>query len=169
MSATATRETADERAERHAERRFNVLVQRNLTRNFLIHLFHGMFGQTGFRLLNAPTFLPAFVLLLSEGSDFAVGLALSIQSFGLALTPMVAANLIQHRHRVLPTGMVIGALMRASVLWIALSGLLLPASLALPSVYFGGISKRRARRRARRNLSWSPANSFSIGAGSRGA
>ena len=60
-----------QRAQRRAERRYNVAVQRHLTRNFLAFLVHGMLGQTGFRLLNAPTFLPAYMLLLS-GSDVLV-------------------------------------------------------------------------------------------------
>ncbi|MDH5737771.1 MAG: MFS transporter, partial [Gammaproteobacteria bacterium] len=63
-------------AARHAERRYQLEVKRHLTRNFLAHLFHGMLGQTGFRLINAPTFLPAYVMMLSGGSQMAVGLAL---------------------------------------------------------------------------------------------
>ena len=33
-------------------------TRRNLPFNFRLLLLHGMFGQTGFRLVNAPTFLP---------------------------------------------------------------------------------------------------------------
>ena len=40
-------------------------VNRNLKRNFIAHLCHGLLGQTGFRLVNAPTFIPAYVLMLS--------------------------------------------------------------------------------------------------------
>ena len=120
---------------RRAERRYQVFVQRNLTRNFSVHLIHGMLGQTGFRLLNAPTFLPAYVLFLS-GSDFAVGLALALQSLGMALTPLIGANLIEHRARVLPMGFITGGAMRLSVLGIALSGLLLPPDQALLAIYF---------------------------------
>ncbi len=120
---------------RRAERRYQVFVRRNLTRNFVVHLIHGMLGQTGFRLLNAPTFLPAYVLFLS-GSDFAVGLALALQSLGMALTPLVGANLIEHRARVLPMGFITGGAMRLSVLGIALSGLLLPPAQALVAIYF---------------------------------
>jgi MFS family permease len=94
-----------------------------------------MLGQTGFRLLNAPTFLPAYVLFLS-GSDFAVGLALALQSLGMALTPLIGANLIEHRARVLPMGFITGGAMRLSVLGIALSGLLLPPAQALVAIYF---------------------------------
>ena len=120
---------------RRAERRYQVFVRRNLTRNFSVHLIHGMLGQTGFRLLNAPTFLPAYVLYLS-GSDFAVGMALALQSLGMALTPLIGANLIEHRARVLPMGFLTGGAMRLSVLGIALSGLLLPPAQALLAIYF---------------------------------
>ncbi len=121
--------------DRRAERRYQVFVRRNLTRNFSVHLIHGMLGQTGFRLLNAPTFLPAYVLYLS-GSDFAVGMALALQSLGMALTPLIGANLIEHRARVLPMGFLTGGAMRLSVLGIALSGLLLPPAQALLAIYF---------------------------------
>lgn len=121
--------------QRRAERLFQVAVRRNLNRNFTVHLIHGMLGQTGFRLLNAPTFLPAYVLFLS-GSDFAVGAALSLQAFGMTLTPLIGANLIEHRPRVLPMGFVTGGAMRVSVLGIALSGLLLPPTWALGAIFF---------------------------------
>lgn len=120
---------------RRAERLYQVDVRRSLTRNFSVHLLHGMLGQTGFRLLNAPTFLPAYILLLS-GSDLAVGMALALQAFGMALTPLIGANLIEHRPRVLPMGFVTGGAMRLSVLGIALSGLVLPPGYALGAIFF---------------------------------
>ncbi len=112
-------------AARHAERRYEIQIQRDLSRNFVAHLAHGMLGQTGFRLLNAPTFLPAYIMLLSGGSQFMVGVALSIQALGMMITPLVGANLITHRKRVLPVGFLTGGAMRASVLAIALSGFFL--------------------------------------------
>jgi MFS family permease len=120
---------------RRAERRFEVTVGRNLTRNFVAHLLHGMLGQTGFRLVNAPTFLPAYILLLSNGSNIAVGAALSLQSLGMMVTPFFGATLIEHRPKVLPVGMIIGTAMRLSVLGIALSGLLLPPEQALIAIF----------------------------------
>jgi MFS family permease len=120
--------------ERHAERRYQLQVQRNLTRNFIVHLGHGMLGQTGFRLLMAPTFLPAYILLLSGGSQFVVGLALSVQALGMMLTPMVGANLIEHRRRVLPVGFLTGGAMRTMVLLIALSGFFLEGDATLVAV-----------------------------------
>ena len=113
------------RADRHAEQRYEIFVQRNLTRNFFAHLVHGMLGQTGFRFINAPTFIPAYLLMLSGGSNFVVGLALSLQGFGQMLTPMIGANLISHRQRVLPIGFMVGAMMRLCVLFMGIAGLVL--------------------------------------------
>ena len=121
----------DSPALRRAERRYQIEVQRNLTWNFSAHLFHGMLGQTGFRLINAPTFLPAYIMLLSGGSEFIVGLALSLQAFGMMLTPMLGANLIESRKRVLPLGFLIGGLMRTTILLIALAGLCLTGEATL--------------------------------------
>ncbi len=118
-----------------AERYYQLQVRRNLKRNFAAHLAHGLLGQTGFRLLTAPTFLPAYVLLLSNGSTVAVGIALAMQSLGMAITPLLGANLIEHRKRVLPMGFLIGGGMRAMVLCIALAGLLLSPSSALLAIY----------------------------------
>ena len=127
-----TKKPASPRAERH----YQLRIRRNLQRNFAAHLAHGLLGQTGFRLLTAPTFLPAYILLLSNGSTVAVGIALAMQSLGMAITPLLGANLIEHRTRVLPLGFLIGAGMRAMVLCIALAGLLLSPSSALLAIYF---------------------------------
>jgi MFS family permease len=122
------------RAARHAERRYELQVKRDLNRNFFAHLVHGMLGQTGFRLINAPTFLPAYIMLLSDGSELMVGLALSLQALGMAVTPLVGANLIEHRKRVLPVGFLVGGMMRLSILLIALSGLLLSGTQTLVAI-----------------------------------
>lgn len=119
-----------------AELVYDRYVHKHLTRNFMAHLGHGLLGQTGFRLLSAPTFLPAYIAMLSGGSALAVGLAPALQAFGMLLTPLIGANLIEHRRRVLPVGFVTGGLMRAMVLCIALSGLLLPERWALYAVCF---------------------------------
>ncbi|MEE4280533.1 MAG: MFS transporter [Pseudomonadales bacterium] len=121
-------------AEKHGEQRYQIQIQRDLTRNFIIHLGHGMLGQTGFRLLMAPTFLPAYIMLLSGGSELMVGIALSVNALGMALTPLIGANLIEHRKRVLPVGFLTGGAMRASVLLIALSGFFLQSEAALVAI-----------------------------------
>ena len=110
--------------EGQAEESYQALIRRNLTRNYTAHLLHGLLGQTGFRLVNAPTFLPAYVLLLS-GSELVVGLARSIQYLGMFLSPILGATLIEHRRRVLPIGFVVGGLMRLQVLGLALAGFFL--------------------------------------------
>ena len=99
-------------------------VRRDLPRNFLAHVLHGLLGQTGFRLVNAPTFLPAYLMLLS-GSEFVVGLGRSIQYLGMFLSPLIGAHLIEHRKRVLPVGFAVGLGMRFQVLGIALAGFFL--------------------------------------------
>lgn len=122
------------RADRHAEQRYDIQVQRNLTRNFVAHLMHGMLGQTGFRLIMAPTFVPAYIMMLSGGSQMLVGLALSLQALGMMLTPFVGASLIESRKKVLGVGFLTGGAMRATVLMIALSGFFLEGQAALIAV-----------------------------------
>ncbi|MEN8160051.1 MAG: MFS transporter, partial [Myxococcota bacterium] len=119
-----------------AEAAFRAEVRQRLPRNFAAHLAHGLLGQTGFRLINAPTFVPAYIHLLS-GSDVAVGVARALQSLGMALSPILGATLIEHRRRVLPVGFVVGALMRVQVLGIALAAFLLPPPAALVAVWIG--------------------------------
>ena len=57
-----------------AESAFQAEVQQNLRRNYLAHLAHGLLGQTGMRLINAPTFVPVYIASLA-GFDAAVGVA----------------------------------------------------------------------------------------------
>ncbi|MDJ0879123.1 MAG: MFS transporter [Halieaceae bacterium] len=114
-----------------AERDYHRRVQERLPRNFAVHLVHGLLGQTGFRLVSTPTFVPAYILLLSGGSDIAVGLALSLAAFGAAITPLFSASLIGHRRRVLPVGFWTGGAMRVAVLCLALAGILLEGQAAL--------------------------------------
>jgi MFS family permease len=116
-----------------AEANYQRQVRRDLPRNYAANLVHGLLGQTGFRLVNAPTFLPAFVFILS-GSHAAVGFALAAQHFGAAISSVIGATLIEHRKRVLPVGFVVGMGMRLQILGLALSGLLLPPEIALYAV-----------------------------------
>lgn len=85
----------DTDALREAEARYEGEVKTNLTRNYIAQLLHGMLGQTGFRFVNAPTFLPAYLMMLSDGSEFVVGLGLALQAFGMTLTPIFGASLIE--------------------------------------------------------------------------
>jgi MFS family permease len=104
-----------------AEAKYDKFVWDNLPRNFVAHFLHGMLGMTGFRLFNAPTFLPAYLHMLS-GSDFIVGLGQSLQMVGGVISPIVGAAHIEHRKRVLPVSMLMGTLMRLPMLGIALAG-----------------------------------------------
>jgi MFS family permease len=123
----------DASAQRRAERRYELEVRRHLTRNYVANLLHGMLGQTGFRLVNAPTFMPAYLIMLG-GSDLAVGFGLALQSAGMMLTPLLGASLIEHRPRVLKVAFSTGGGMRFAVLAIGLAGLLLPTPAALWTV-----------------------------------
>jgi MFS family permease len=118
-----------------AEDAFQRDVRRNLGRNYGAHLVHGLLGQTGFRLINAPTFVPAYVDLVSGGSPLAVGAARGFQSLGMFLSPILGATAIEHRTRVLPVGFVVGGLMRLQVLGLALAGLFLRGVPALLAVW----------------------------------
>ncbi|MGB5948668.1 MAG: MFS transporter [Parvibaculum sp.] len=113
-----------------AEEAYHAEVERNLTRNYVANLAHGLLGQTGFRLVTAPTFVPAYIYLLS-GSEFVVGLALASQWLGNALSATLGATLVEHRKRVLPMGLLVGWGMRGGVLGLSLSGYFLPDHLAL--------------------------------------
>lgn len=127
------RETQDAAAEAAAEAAYERFVWRNLPRNFAGHFMHGMLGMTGFRLFNAPTFLPAYLYLLS-GSDFIVGLGQSLQQLGGVVSPIVGATQIEHRKQVLPVSMLMGTLMRIQVLGVALSGFFLHGQALLIAV-----------------------------------
>ena len=99
-------------------------IAKHLRRNVLVQLTHGLFGQTGFRLFAAPTFLPVYLYSLS-GSEFVVGLARSLEAVGQMLTPMVGASLIGHRRKILGITLTSSILMRLQMLGIALAGFFL--------------------------------------------
>ena len=112
---------------------YDAQVARDLPRNYAANLVHGFLGVTGFRLVTAPTFVPAYIYLLSQ-SNLTVGLALAGQSLGMALSSIWSATLIEHRRRVMPVVFGVGWLMRAQVLGLALSGFFLEGSAALVAV-----------------------------------
>ena len=122
-------------AEIRAEQVYRRQVKRALPLNYPVHLAHGLLGQTGFRLVNAPTFMPAFLLLLADGSSFVIGLCLSLQAFGQMLSPLFAANIVEHRKRTLPVAILSGILMRSMVLCIALTAFWLEPRQALWAMY----------------------------------
>lgn len=115
------------------EKRYQSEVKRHLKRNAAVQILNGMFGQTGVRLVQAPTFMPVYLFELS-GSDFVVGLARSLEATGKILSPLIGASLIGHRERILGTTLVLGVLMRLQILGMAMAGLLLSSVHALYAV-----------------------------------
>jgi MFS family permease len=112
------------------EARFNAEVQRDLRRNVSAHMLHGLLGQTGFRIVETPTLVPAYVFMIS-GSTTAVGIARAAQALGTLLTPIVGATMVEHRKRVLPMVFGTGLGMRLPLLAIALAGFFLPMQATL--------------------------------------
>lgn len=115
---------ADDLAAREAA--YETFIWDNLKRNYLGNYIHGMLGMTGFRLVNAPTFLPAYIHAIS-GSNAIVGLALALQQVGGIVSPIVGATNIEHRKKVMGAAVWMGSLGRAAILGMALAGWFLSA------------------------------------------
>ena len=120
-------------AEREAE--YEKFVWDNLKRNYLGNYLHGMLGMTGFRLINAPTFLPAYVHMIS-GSNTIVGLALALQQLGGVVAPIFAGSQVEHRKKVMPAAMWMGGLGRVAILCMALAGWFLKGQSLLIAMLF---------------------------------
>lgn len=112
-------EAADDLAAREAE--YERYVWDNLRRNYIGNFVHGMLGMTGFRLVNAPTFLPAYLHMVS-GSNTIVGLGLALQQVGNVISPLFASTAIEHRTRIMPAAVLFGSLGRLAILGMALVG-----------------------------------------------
>jgi MFS family permease len=111
-----------------AEAEYQAFIEKNLPRNFLGHFLHGMLGMTGFRIFNAPTFLPAYLHLITRAlpySDFWVASGVALQNLGSVVSPVVGAAQVEHRKRVLPVSMLMGTMMRVQIAAIAISAWLL--------------------------------------------
>jgi MFS family permease len=119
-----------------ADAGYRRFVEANLKRNFLANYVHGMLGMTGFRLVNTPTFVPAWLHALG-GSDAAVSLGAALQQIGGVISPIAGAAMIEHRKRILPVSMLLGLMMRLAVLGLALTAWFLagPAALASALVF----------------------------------
>ena len=129
---SAASEGAEARA---AEARFQEQVARDLPRNYGSHLLHGLLGQTGFRLIQAPTFVEAYVQSVT-GSPLAIAAVRASQGLGMLLSPILGATRIEHRPRVLPLGFAIGSLMRVQLLGVALAAFFLQGLPALAAIAF---------------------------------
>lgn len=103
------------------EAAYERFVWDNLKRNYIGNYLHGMLGMTGFRLVNAPTFLPAYLHLIS-GSNSVVGLALGLQQLGSVISPVFGATQIEHRTKVMPAAIWMGGLARVQIVGMALAG-----------------------------------------------
>lgn len=117
--ATPAVEAADDLAAREAE--YERYVWANLRRNYIGNFVHGMLGMTGFRLVNAPTFLPAYLHMVSS-SNTIVGLGLALQQVGNVISPLFASTAIEHRTKVMPAAVLFGSLGRLAILGMALVG-----------------------------------------------
>ena len=115
------------------EAQYEKFVWDNLRRNYLGNYLHGMLGMTGFRLVNTPTFLPAYLHMIS-GSNSIVGLGLALQQVGGVISPIFGASQIEHRTKVMPAAMWMGGLARTAVLGIALSGWWLKGNVLVTSI-----------------------------------
>lgn len=99
-------------------------VDENLTRNYRANFIHGVLGMTGFRLIYAPTIIPAYLLLLT-GSTAAVGLGAALLQLGATISPIASGSRIEHRSHILPYAIRVGSMMRLMILGLALAGFFL--------------------------------------------
>lgn len=123
-NARETEAPAGEPTLAEQEEAYERFVWANLKRNYAANYIHGMLGMTGFRLVNAPTFLPAYLHAIS-GSNTIVGLGLALQQVGGIVSPIFGASQVEHRKRVMPAAAWIGGLARLQVLGMAIAGFLL--------------------------------------------
>ena len=100
--------------------RHHAFVEGNLRRNYAATLIHGVFGMTGFRLIYAPTIIPAY-LYLQTGSAAAVGLGMAMLQLGGTASPILSGARVESRSHILPYAITVGSLMRVMVLALALT------------------------------------------------
>lgn len=105
-------------------------VDANLKRNYTANFIHGVLGMTGFRLIYAPTIIPAYLLLLT-GSTAAVGLGAALLQLGATISPIASGSRIEHRSHILPYAIRVGSMMRLMILGLALTGYFLTGNVLL--------------------------------------
>jgi MFS family permease len=76
--------------------------------------------MTGFRLIYAPTIIPAYLLAIT-GSPAAVGLGTALLQLGATISPILSGARIEHRSHILPYSIKVGSLMRVAILGLALA------------------------------------------------
>ena len=79
-----------------AEAEYQAFIEKNLPRNFAGHFMHGMLGMTGFRIFNAPTFLPAYLHLIAPPgfSSLIVGVLWTAVGSGIAFSYSLVLSLL---------------------------------------------------------------------------
>ncbi len=125
MTASARQRALDDHA------RF---MEENLPRNYRANFIHGVLGMTGFRLIYAPTIIPAYLLMLT-GSTAAVGLGAAMLQLGATISPIASGSRIEHRSHILPYAIKVGSLMRLMILCLALSGWFLTGNMLLAATF----------------------------------
>jgi MFS family permease len=119
---------------------FEAQIERDLPRNYTAHLLHGMLGMTGFRLVFAPTFVPAYLFALT-GSTIVVGVGTALLYLGTMLSPIAGAARLERETLVRPSAFLVGGLMCLQILLLAISGWLLTgtAQVAAALLFIFGI------------------------------
>ena len=121
-------------AQRRALAEHARFVDENLKRNYTANFIHGVLGMTGFRLIYAPTIIPAYLLLLT-GSTAAVGLGTALLQLGATISPIASGSRIEHRSHILPYAIGVGSMMRLMILGLALTGYFLTGNVLLVATF----------------------------------
>ncbi|MBL4792013.1 MFS transporter [Citromicrobium bathyomarinum] len=121
-------------AQRRALAEHARFVDANLKRNYTANFIHGVLGMTGFRLIYAPTIIPAYLLLLT-GSTAAVGLGAALLQLGATISPIASGSRIEHRSHILPYAIRVGSLMRLMILGLSLTGYFLTGNVLLIATF----------------------------------
>ncbi len=100
--------------------RHRAFMETNFRRNYTANLTHGVFGMTGFRLIYAPTIIPAYLYLLT-GSAAAVGLGTALLQLGGTVSPILSGARVESRNRILPYAITVGSMMRVMILVLAIA------------------------------------------------
>ncbi|QKG72822.1 MFS transporter [Erythrobacter mangrovi] len=110
--------------------RHHAFMATNLKRNYRATLIHGVFGMTGFRLIYAPTIIPAYLYLLT-GSAAAVGLGTALLQLGGTVSPILSGARVESRKRIMPYAIGVGSMMRVMILILAVAAWTLDGSALL--------------------------------------
>ena len=121
-------------AQRRALAEHARFVDENLKRNYTANFIHGVLGMTGFRLIYAPTIIPAYLLLLT-GSTAAVGLGTALLQLGATISPIASGSRIEHRSHILPYAIGVGSMMWLMILGLALTGYFLTGNILLVATF----------------------------------